>query len=56
MDGAAHNKSWSLKQAAKSAKDYLELTAFSHAGLVEQPIYGGFTPEQAEYGVSQTGL
>lgn len=44
------------EQAAKSAQNYLEFTSFSHSGLVEQQIFEGFTREQAEYGVSQTGL
>ena len=44
------------EQAAKSAKNYLEYAAFSRSGLIDQLIYEGFTPEQAEYGVNQTGL
>lgn len=44
------------EQAAKSAANYLEYTAFSRAGLLDQLIYEGFTPEQAEHGVSTTGL
>jgi hypothetical protein len=43
-------------QAAASAANYLEYTSFSRSGLVDQLIYEGFTPEQAEYGVSTTGL
>lgn len=46
-------------EAAESAKNYLEFTSFSRAGLIDQLTsqYGeGFTLEQAEYGVSQTGL
>lgn len=43
-------------QAAASAANYLEFTSFSHSGLVDQLVYEGFTPEQAEYGVSTTGL
>ncbi len=46
-------------EAAEAAKSYLELTPMSRQGLLEQLTseYGaGFTPEQAEYGVSQTGL
>jgi hypothetical protein len=43
-------------QAAKKAADYLELTAFSRRGLIEQLVYDGFTQAQAEYGVSTTGL
>lgn len=44
------------QQAAKSAANYLDFTPFSRAGLVDQLIFEGFTPAQAEYGVSQTGL
>jgi hypothetical protein len=44
------------EQAAKKAKDYLEYTSFSRSGLVDQLLHEGYTPEQAEYGVSQTGL
>ncbi len=43
-------------EAAESAASYLDYTAFSRAGLVDQLLYEGFTPEQAEYGVSTTGL
>lgn len=43
-------------QAAASAASYLEYTSFSRRGLVDQLLYEGFTPEQAEYGVSTTGL
>jgi hypothetical protein len=46
-------------EAAEAAKSYLELTSFSRQGLIDQLTsqYGDeFTPEQAEYGVSQTGL
>ena len=43
-------------QAAGSAKSYLEYSSFSRQGLVDQLKFEGFTPEQAEYGVSQTGL
>lgn len=43
-------------QAAEQAADYLDFTAFSRSGLIDQLIFEGFTPEQAEYGVSTTGL
>jgi hypothetical protein len=39
-----------------SAAEYLEFSAFSRSGLIDQLIYEGFTPQQAEYGVSTTGL
>jgi hypothetical protein len=47
------------EQAAKSAKNYLETSAFSRTGLIEQlsSAYGeGFTYAQAVYGLDQTGL
>ncbi|GEK20389.1 Ltp family lipoprotein [Cellulomonas xylanilytica] len=46
-------------EAVEAAKSYLEFTSFSRQGLLDQLTseYGAqFTPEQAEYGVSQTGL
>jgi hypothetical protein len=44
------------EQAAKAAKDYLGFTSFSHQGLVDELSFDGFTPDQAEFGVSQTGI
>lgn len=46
-------------EAAKSAKSYLKMTSFSRKGLIEQLTSTsgeGFTPAQAEYGVSAAGL
>lgn len=43
-------------QAAKAAKNYLEVSPFSRSGLIEQLKYEGYTQEQAVYGVSQAGL
>lgn len=46
-------------EAAEAAKNYLEFTSFSRAGLIDQLTseYGEqFTPKQAKYGVDQTGL
>lgn len=40
------------EQAFESAENYLEYSAFSREGLLDQLDYEGFTPEQAEYGVS----
>jgi hypothetical protein len=45
------NVDWN-EQAARSAESYLEYTAFSHAGLVDQLEFEGFTPEQAEHGAT----
>lgn len=52
------NVDWN-EQAAKSAKNYLETSAFSRTGLIKQlsSAYGeGFTHVQAVYGVNQAGL
>lgn len=43
-------------QAAEKAADYLSFSSFSRSGLIDQLLFEGFTPEQAEFGVSQTGL
>lgn len=39
------------EQAAKKARDYRSMMAFSRQGLIEQLEYEGFTPAQAMYGV-----
>lgn len=44
------------EQAVKSAESYLDFTSFSRSGLIDQLLFEGFTREQAEYGVDQTGL
>jgi hypothetical protein len=36
--------------------EYLDYSAFSREGLIDQLKYEGYTREQAEYGVSKTGL
>jgi hypothetical protein len=33
-----------------------QTSSFSRAGLVDQLLFGGFTPQQAEFGVSKAGL
>ena len=43
------------KNALKSAKEYLDYSAFSREGLIEQLEYEGFTRQQAEYGVQAAG-
>jgi len=43
------------KNALKSALDYLDYTAFSYNGLVDQLKYEGFTHEEAVYGVDRCG-
>jgi hypothetical protein len=45
------------EQAANKAEQYLSVMPFSRQGLIEQLVrFEGFTTEQAEHGVSQTGL
>ena len=44
------------EQAAKSAEIYLEYSAFSRQGLIDQLMFEGYTRAQAEYGVDQAGL
>ena len=43
------------KQAALKAQSYLDYSALSREGLIEQLEYEGFTREQAEYGVEAVG-
>jgi hypothetical protein len=42
-------------EAAQTAADYLEYSSFSRQGLLDQLLYEGFTPSEAEYGVSYVG-
>ena len=44
------------QQAVAKAKSYLEYSAFSREGLIEQLLYEGFSAEEAEFGVSSVGL
>jgi hypothetical protein len=44
------------EQAWLSAESYLEYTAFSRSGLIDQLEYEGFTTAQATYGVDEAGL
>jgi hypothetical protein len=44
------------EQAARTAKDYLDMSGYSRQGLIEQLEYEGYTPAQAEYGVAAVGL
>ena len=46
----------SESNARKKAESYLEFMAFSRSGLITQLEFEGFTPAQAAYGVSTTGL
>jgi len=45
----------SEKNAALKARDYLDYSAFSYSGLVEQLEFEGFTHEEAVYGVDRCG-
>ncbi|OBA78917.1 hypothetical protein A5633_17565 [Mycolicibacterium elephantis] len=45
-----------FEQAARSAKDYMEMSGFSRQGLIEQLEYEGYTPAQAVYGAAAVGL
>ncbi|HDL49424.1 MAG TPA: hypothetical protein ENH33_05640, partial [Actinobacteria bacterium] len=49
------NVDW-FEQAWLSAESYLDYTAFSRSGLIDQLLYEGFTQEQVTYGVDKTGL
>lgn len=40
------------EQAVKKAESYLDFSAFSQQGLIEQLEYSGFTPSQAQHGAS----
>ena len=42
-------------QAVKKANSYLEITAFSKSGLIDQLVFDGFTKTQAEYAASEVG-
>jgi len=44
------------KQAAGSAKDYLNGQHFSRSGLIHQLEYEGYTHSQAVYGTKKAGL
>jgi hypothetical protein len=41
------------QQAALKAAEYLDYTSFSRQGLVDQLVFEGFTPAEAEFGASQ---
>lgn len=43
------------KNAIAKAHSYLEFTAFSHSGLVDQLQYEGFTPEEAVFAADNCG-
>jgi hypothetical protein len=43
------------KNALRSAKDYLNFSAFSYTGLVNQLKFEGFSDEEAKYGADNCG-
>ena len=43
------------KNALKKAKDYLNFSAFSYRGLIDQLKYEGFSEEEAKYAVDHCG-
>lgn len=43
------------KNALRSAKDYLNYSAFSYTGLIRQLEFEGYTTEQATYGADNCG-
>ena len=49
------SKSIGERNAANKALSYLKSSAFSRSGLVDQLEYEGFTRQEAEYGVGQSG-
>ncbi|SDS73281.1 Ltp family lipoprotein [Actinoplanes derwentensis] len=46
----------SEQNAVEMASDYLEYSAFSRSGLINQLEYDGFTTDQADHGTTQVGL
>lgn len=54
--GALDAMTMSRQQAISKAKSYLEYSAFSRKGLINQLKYEGFTSTQATYGVNAVGL
>jgi colicin import membrane protein len=44
------------ENARRSVESYLDYSAFSRSGLIEQLEFEGYTAQQAVYGVNQTGL
>ena len=44
------------ENARESAQDYLNYSAFSRSGLIDQLLYEGFSRAEAEYGVNAVGF
>lgn len=54
-EATAPSPSISQQNALKKAKDYLDYTAFSYTGLIEQLEYEKFSTEDATYGADNCG-
>ena len=54
--GADHCGADWYQQAARKAKQYLDIMGFSRDKLIFQLEYDGFTHDQAVYGVEANGL
>ena len=55
MIGHIPSVSVEMRNALRSANNYLNVSAFSRSGLIDQLTYEGFTSSQADYGVSKCG-
>lgn len=53
--GGSSSTSMGQSNAVKKAQSYLDFTAFSRKGLIEQLEYEGFTNEEAVYGADHCG-
>lgn len=53
--GAASAATFEQKQAVRSAKQYLTVSAFSFKGLIGQLEYSGFSASNATYGAAHCG-
>lgn len=51
----APSETMGQKNAVRKAKDYLNFTAFSYVGLIQQLEFEGFSTEEATYGADQCG-
>lgn len=55
QDSATANMTMGQQNALRSAKSYLDFTAFSYQGLITQLEFDGFTSEQAAHGAQANG-
>lgn len=54
-DGFSSESTAGERNALKKAKSYLDYSAFSYTGLIEQLEYEGFTHSEAKYGADHCG-